>query len=68
MSFYKTVTLWCDGVTGVLCLAGFIPQSSAVTVAEARLSARSEGWGRRGRRDLCPECVTRQARLDSENA
>jgi hypothetical protein len=32
----------------------------------ARVMARLDGWKRRGKRDLCPECAGRQAGLDAK--
>lgn len=37
---------------------------SSLTAKEARDAAKSEGWVRSGRKDLCPDCAAKQDKGD----
>jgi hypothetical protein len=58
-----TYAVFCDGTDayGINCSA--LVGGSALTSPEARLAAKTDGWGRnwihQSMRDLCPDCQTK---------
>lgn len=55
MSIRRAIEVVCDN-----CLTE--QDQHFWTVSEARLAARADGWGRRGNRDLCPNCLDKPTR------